>query len=91
MMHYCYVIVGSDNESRLIAGEPDMVFGSNWRDNEHETIVQWEQINKRGGALGKLLENGWTPLRESPMAPEWTKTKTGISHSLAILQKDHER
>ena len=88
MTHYCYVIVGSDKESRLIASEPDLVFPSNWRDSRDEVIEEWEQINKRGVALGTLLESGWTPFRETPMAPEWTKNKTDVSYSLAILQKD---
>ena len=88
MTNYCYVIVGNDDSSRLIAFEPDLVFPSNWRDNRDEVIEEWEQINKRGVALGKLLENGWTPFRETPMAPEWTKNKSGVSHCLAILQKD---
>ena len=34
MTHYCYVIVDSDGNSRFIAGDPDLVYGVDWRDNE---------------------------------------------------------
>ena len=88
MTHYCYVIVASDGDSRLIALEPDVVFGPNWRDQRPDAVCEWEQINKKGSALGHLLNDGWTPLRETAMAPEWTKSKTGVSHSLAVLQKE---
>ena len=89
MTDYCYVIVDSDASSRLIAfSDADLVYPPNWRDNRDESIEEWENINKRGVALTYLMENGWTPFRESPMAPEWTKNKSGVSHSLAILQKE---
>jgi hypothetical protein len=87
-MHYCCLSVASDGSSRYIAAEPNIVLGLNVRDKTHDVVSEWEQINEMGTALCRLLSDGWAPLRETPMAPEWTQNRTGVLHSLVVLQKE---